>query len=89
MPHLPPGVKGLSPNFNADPLQASTSGEGGEKGQLIVRGQRQVRVHQLLIHSDADALEGTQTELIPDRARRGALRWTAQATFAPTGPFPQ
>ena len=89
MPHLPPGVKGLSPNFNADSLQASTSGEGGEKGQLIVRGQRQVRIHQLLIHSDADALEGTQTELIPDRARRGALRWTAQGTFAPTGPFPQ
>ena len=60
LPKLLPGIKTGQADFHLDQPHGSTSGERRKEGQFIAGVQSLIRIHQLLIDGNADALKGTE-----------------------------
>ena len=71
---LLPGIKAGQADFDMDQPHGSTSGERRKEGQFITSLQGLVSINQLLIHGDADALQGPELQKIPDSTWSGVVR---------------
>ena len=86
---LLPRIKGIRAHLHTATGHGSPPRERWQKGQLISSLQRLIGTDQLLVHRNADALERTKIQLVPDlTGRRNAWR-ERKGTLTPTGAFAQ
>ena len=86
---LLPRIKGIRAHLHTTTGHASTPRERWKKGQLITGLQRLIGTDQLLVHRNADALQRTKIQLIPDLTSRRDAWCERKGTLGPTGAFSQ
>ena len=86
---LLPRIKGIRAHLHAAIGHASSPRERWKKGQLITGLQRLIGTDQLLVHRNADALQRTKIQLIPDLTSRRDAWCEGKGTIGPTGAFSQ
>ena len=67
---LLPRIKGIRAHLHTATGHGSSPRERWQKGQLISSLQRLIGTDQLLVHRNADALERTKIQLVPDLTGR-------------------
>ena len=84
-----PGVERRRSDLDLNAVHHSPPRERRKKGQFITGVEQLVCVDQLLVHGNADALQRSQLQLLPELTCGGPLRPKRQRALSPAGPVPQ
>ena len=84
-----PGVERRRSDLDLNAVHHSPPRERWKKGQFIAGVQKLIRVDQLLVHGNADSLQRSQLQLLPELACCDPLRRKRQSALSPTSPVPQ
>ena len=86
---LLPWIKGIRAHLHTTTGHTSAPRERWKKGQLVIGLQLLIRTDQLLVNRNADALERTKIQLVPDLTGRRYSWHERKETLSPTSAFSQ